>query len=190
MFGKNLEFALVDLCQKCDVSPTLPDELDRRFDALRRYGRLPRGRERRDQPLTNGEIAAAILGLATRNPSWAGHAAIILCDLRPVGGISRSFFGTSTLRDSVERILTDPAARQSLVRLNVSVAESSINSNGYATLLYETAGARTQAFYVRKEATSLLQSGAEEGFDPDNLYSPLSRNLLQWGVFRSPDKGD
>jgi hypothetical protein len=55
------------------------------------------------------------------------------------------------------------------------VAESGINSHGYATLSYEIAGVRHRAFYVRKEALSLLQLGAERDSDPEVLYSPISR---------------
>jgi len=99
MFAKNLEIALAYLCEKGDVSHSLPQEFTARFDALRRYGKLPRGRERRDQLLTSSEIGSAILGLAPVHPNWAGHAATILSGLRPIGGADASFFGTSTLQE-------------------------------------------------------------------------------------------
>jgi len=117
------------------------------------------------------------LGLAATHPNWAGHAAIILSNLRPVGGADASFFGTSTLEESIERILTDASARKSIIKLSASVAERGINSHGYATLSYEIAGARRRAFYLRKEALSLLQPGAERDFDPELLYSPVSREM-------------
>jgi hypothetical protein len=62
VFAKNMESILTRLCEKSDVSHGLPIEFAERFDALRRYGRLPRGREKHGQLLTNGEVAAAILG--------------------------------------------------------------------------------------------------------------------------------
>jgi len=117
MFAKNLEIALAYLCEKGDVSHSIPQEFTARLDALRRYSKLPRGRERRDQLLTSSEIASAILGLATVNPNWAGHAASILSGLRPIGGMGASFFGTSTLQESIAYILTDATARNSVVRL-------------------------------------------------------------------------
>src|ERR1700722_12706560 len=107
-----------------------------RFESLRGYGKLPRGRERRNQQLTNGEIAAAILGLVPPNPKWAGHAATILCNLRTVGGGEASFYGTSTLQEAIERILADGASRKGLVRLTVSGAEGGINSHGAAMLVH------------------------------------------------------
>src|SRR5882762_6950263 len=172
MFAKNLEIALAYLCEKGDVSHILPEEFTARFDALRRYGKLPRGRERRDQSLTSSEIAAAILGLAPVHPNWAGHAATILSSLRPIGGVDASFFGTSTLQESIAYILTDATARNSVVRLSVSAAERAVNSNGYATLSYEINGIRRRTFYGRAEALSLMQPGAEGDFDPGEPYSP------------------
>jgi hypothetical protein len=102
MFAKDTEILLSMLCQKSDVA-RITDDVAQRFEALRRYGKLPKGRERRAQQLTMGEIAAAILGLGPVNPKWAGHGAIILCDLYPVGGQVASFFGTETLQHAVER---------------------------------------------------------------------------------------
>jgi hypothetical protein len=175
MFAKNMEFTLAALCEKSDVSHGLPNELAERFDALRRYGRLPRGREKRGQSLTSGEIAAAIFGLTPTHPNWAGHAAILLSSLRAVGGVGASFFGTSTLQESIEHILTDAPARKSMIKLTVSAAERGVNSHGYAILTYEIAGVRHRAFYVPKEALSLLQPGAERDFEPEKLHSPVSR---------------
>jgi hypothetical protein len=103
--------------------------------------------------------------------------------LRTVGGANASFFGTSTLQSAIEHILSDVVARKSVVKLNVSVAQGGTNSHGYATLSYEDAGVRRRTFYVRKEAVSLLQPGAERDFDPDRLYSPASRDMTFGRVF-------
>jgi len=175
MFAKNLEIVLAYLCEKGDVSHSLPQEFGARFEALRRYGELPRGRERRDQLLTSSQIASAILSLATVHPNWAGHAARILSGLRPIGGVDACFFGTSTLQESIACILTDATARNSVIRLSVSAAEAAINSNGYATLSYEIGGTRRRTFYGRAEAPSLMQPGAERDFDHHQPYSPVSR---------------
>ena len=175
MFAKNLEIVLAYLCEKGDVSHSLPQEFGARFEALRRYGELPRGRERRDQLLTSSQIASAILSLATVHPNWAGHAARILSGLRPLGGVDACFFGTSTLQESIACILTDATARNSVIRLSVSAAEAAINSNGYATLSYEIGGTRRRTFYGRAEAPSLMQPGAERDFDHQQPYSPVSR---------------
>jgi len=69
------------------------------------------------------------------NPSWAGHAAVILGDLRPVGGAAASFRGAASLTSAVETLLTDRSAREDLVSLTLSVAERFTNSNGSAALV-------------------------------------------------------
>jgi hypothetical protein len=183
MFAKNLQAELFELCQKGDMSGTAPDEILARFESLRNYRQLPYGRERRNQPLTSGEIAAAILGLVATKPLWAGHVALILRDLRPVGGVNASFSGTPTLQEAIERILTDTAARKRIVKLMVSGAESATNSHGLATLIYEADGARRRAYYVPKEAVSQLQPGVEQQFDGDFRNSPLSRETSFNGRF-------
>ena len=175
MFAKNLEIILAELSQNADVPGGVPPEFVERFTSLRNYGKLPRGRERRGQALTNCEIVAAVMGCAAGKPNWAGHVAIILCGLRPVGGINASFFRASTLEEAVERILGDRDALKCFIRLDVSTAESGINSHGFATLRYMAGDDSHQVFFVPREAASLLREGAELGFDPDHYYSPMCR---------------
>ena len=146
-----------------------------RFDSLRKYRQLPYGREHRNQPLSNDEIATAILGLVATNPNWAGHVALILRNLRPVGGVNASFYRALTLEEAMVRILTDGIARQELIRLTVSGAESGTNSHGLATLVCEIDSVRRRAFYVPKEAVSQLEPGLEKQFDQDFRNAPLSR---------------
>ena len=176
MFAKNLEALLSELCQKCDVSRSHRDEFAERFDTLRRYGQLPRGRENRAKLLTNSQIAAAIFGLASTKTGWAGHAAIILSKLRPVGGPTASFYGTVSLLKAVECLLSDAKTRGSFIKLCVSTSESGINSHGFATLSYENDGVGCQSFFVPQEAVSLLQPGAECDFDAEKRYSAVSKD--------------
>jgi hypothetical protein len=111
LFAKDLEYLLAECCVQSDVSPINPADISQRFDSLRGYGSLPRGRENRAKRLSYTEIAAAILGLVPSNPKWAGHAAAIFHDLRPVGGPGASFNGAINLIATIERLLTDNAAR-------------------------------------------------------------------------------
>src|SRR6185503_17507946 len=110
-------------------------------------------------------IAAAILGLAPVNPRWGGHAATILCNLRPVGGEAASFFGAETLQQAIELILADASARASVVVVRLSTAERATNANGYARFLVEKDGSRSAISYGSQYAVSLLRSGSEKGFD-------------------------
>ncbi len=154
-----------------------PNDAAVRFESLRRYGKLPRGRERRAQQLSDREIAAAILGFVSPNPTWAGHSTIVLGDLRPVGGLSGSFFGAANLEEALERLLVDKVARMSLLRLQVSGAERFENTSGSATLIYEADGERHRAFFVTKMAITLSRADAHKDFDADRLHSAFSREV-------------
>ena len=176
MFAKNLEVLLSELCRNSDVSGIRPHAIAERFDSLRRYGQLPRGRENRAELLSDAQIAAAIFSLSSSESGWAGHAAIILSKLRPVGGPTESFNGSVSLLEAVKCLLADPRARASFINLCVSISESAINSHGFATLSYNNDGIRRQSFYVPPEAVSLLQPGSERDFDPEKRYSAVSKD--------------
>jgi hypothetical protein len=178
MFAKNLEAVLYELCRDGDVHAISRSELDRRFGSLRGYGRLPRGRENRERPLTDSQIASAIMGMAPVETGWAGHAAVILEKLKPVGGEANAFLAAPNLLTAITAILGDGEVRKSLVNLRMSVAECGTNSHGSATVLYEADGAPRQTFYVPNEAVSLLQPGADARFDSEQRHAPFSREVI------------
>ncbi len=189
MFAKNLEITLTSLSEKSDVSGVSPNEMADRFKTLRANRKLPYGRERRDQALTNGEIAAAILGLASNNPEWAGHVAIVLCNLRAVGRVDASFFGNSTLQKSIERILTDVTARKSVIGLTISGAESGTNSHGHATLSYgfsalgvklSTSRKKPSHVCYRERSETLIQKCATRPCLRKHLLVKLFSGALRW----------
>ena len=175
MFAKNLEILLMILCEKGDVSTAAPDDYAKRFELLRNYGQLPRGREKRNKILTTSEIAGAILGLVTNFPAWAGHAAVILSKLRLANEPDASFFGTATLKDSIAHILADEIVRKAVTRLEVSLAEGATNSHGYATLFYQIAGAKHRAVYVPNGAKP--RPSADEVIEPITHFSPTCREM-------------
>ncbi|KAB2873037.1 MAG: hypothetical protein F9K38_17150 [Pseudorhodoplanes sp.] len=179
MYARNLERILARLCVKSDPShAVIAQEYEDRFNSLRGYGRLPRGREQREQKLSNKEIASAIFGLVAQRPSWAGHVAIILESLCPVGGTNASFFDAATLGEAVQILLTSEEARKSLVRLSLTASETGVSSNGGAELICEADGAKRHVHFVHKMVISLAQPGAENGFDPDRrLLAPVTREM-------------
>lgn len=178
MFAKDLEYLLAECCRQSDVSPVDPADIAARFESLRGCGKLPRGRENRSKRLTYAEIAGTIFGLVPVRPQWAGHAAVILGSLRPVGGIEASFHGTVNLMATMERLLTESAARKDLLSLSLSVAERFTNSSGSAIVSYRQGAMPQRAAFVSKMAVSLLQPGAEQTFDADDLHAPMSRGVV------------
>jgi Methylamine utilization protein MauJ len=206
MYAKNLERILCLLCERGDISHSLPDEYVERFESLRGSGLLPRGRERREEQLSHQQISAAVFGLVPSRPSRAALGATILADLRPVGGIGASFFNAETLSGAVQLLLSEKAARKSFIRLTVTVAETGTNSNGGAMLLYDQDGERRQVFFVPKLAVSLLAPGREIGFDPEKhrlnaataremtftqqFFRRLAREVEAAKLFPSSPEGD
>ena len=178
MLAKQLSHILTELCRNSDVTTDTPLDMERRFESLRGYGRLPRGRENRGQPLTNEQIIAAVLGLVAAQPGWAGHVATILAKLRPIGGRTSAFDGAATLTDALSNVLTNKALRNNIVAVRLSVAEAGTNSHGLATSTYDRDGTRYQLSFVRDEAGSLLQPGAEANFDAEHRNAPVSRELV------------
>ena len=130
MYAKNLEHVFYTLCHGMEVSHTDPAEITNRFNSLRGSNLLPRGRERREQHLSSREIASAVLSLISIRSGWAAHGAILLQHLHPVGGTDASFENVPSLIDVVIRLLDNKTARKKLVRLRVTLGETSTNSVG------------------------------------------------------------
>lgn len=176
MLAKQLVHILTELCRGSDVTTDTLADMERRFESLRAYGRLPRGRENRGRALNNQQIVAALLGLTAAQPGWAGHVATIIAKLKPVGGKTDAFGGAATLTDALSNLLEGKPLRESVVAVRLSVAEVGTNSNGLAVITYECDGARHQLSFVRDEAVSLLQPGAS--FDAELRNAPVSRELV------------
>lgn len=174
MFAKNLENLLVYLCRRSDLSPVNHMDMAVRFEALRGCAKLPRSRENRSRHLSDREIVAAILGLVPSNPEWAGHAAIVLGDLRPVGGPGVTPQRVANLSSAMERLLANDDERRCLLSLVLSAAEDGKNSNGFARLAWQHADGRQQVSFVSKMAVSRLRPGAESAVDADRYYAPAS----------------
>jgi hypothetical protein len=174
MFAKNLEAVLTDLCRRRDIPGPTESEVEERFNSLRAYGRLPRGRQNRLRPLTDGEIATAVLAMIAVQPNWAGHTVAALEKLRPVGGLNQSFGGAGTFLEALVRVLADAQLRDSLLHVRISGAEFGINVHGFATVTFKAGELIERAFYVPQMAQSLLGSGAQSNFDAEKRHAPFS----------------
>lgn len=176
MLAKQLSYVLTELCSGSDVGADSFKEMDQRFESLRNYGKLPRGRENRGIQLSDEQITFAILGLVASKPSWAGHVVTVIADLKPVGG-QQKFFGDSVnITETLSYILKHQEVRASIIAVKLSVAETGTNSHGLVVITYECHGKRNTYSFVRNEAVTLLQPGAE--LDTDKRNSPVSRELV------------
>lgn len=178
MLAKGLERALLELCGNEDASHGSYEAMEARFNALRSYGKLPRGRTLRAISLTDMQIAHAIMGLATCVPGWAGHAATILASLQPVGGPDAAFARAPNLTKAIEALLASSDERERVVCVRLSTAEAGINSNGYAQIVYVEGGTQRVCTYVSRMALSLTGAGGDVGFDHERRYAPVSREVV------------
>jgi hypothetical protein len=178
MYASNLQELLFHCSERSDISPQAFADFTERFNALRSYGHLPKGRDQRKHLLTPTQVASTILGLVPTRPSWAGHGATVLKGLSPVGGPKVGFYETASLIDAITLLLTDTGARESLIAVRVMLGETGVNSIGGAVLTYEREGVRKQTFFMPHMAISLAQEGAELSFDFERwLSSPASREM-------------
>jgi hypothetical protein len=178
VFATNLEQILLDLCQRSDASSELPASMQQRFETLRSYGQLPRGRENRAARLTDVQIAQAILGLTPTNPGWAGHSAVVMAGLRPVGGATASLMGSETLSAAIALLCSSDEARKQFVGATLSMAEAGVNTSGFADFVVRDGAAIRHITFVSPMAVSLLQPGAEQTFDPATRFNRASRQLV------------
>jgi hypothetical protein len=176
MLASNLSHILLSLCSGSDVSSESYAEINERFESLRGYSKLPRGRANRASPLTNEQIINALLGLVASKPSWAGHVVCVIANLKPVGGANEAFGNAKNLTEALCHILTDETARSQVIAVRLSASETGTNSNGLAVITFEYKDTRQELSFVRGEAASLLQPNAK--FDADKRNSPVSRELV------------
>jgi hypothetical protein len=137
MYASNLQELLFHCCERDDMSPHVFAEFTERFNTLRNYGHLPKGRDQRKQLLTPIQVASAILGLVPTRPSWAGHGATVLKTLSPVGGPVSGFYNTASLVDAMTLLLLDTCARESLITVRIILGETGMNSRGGAIMARE-----------------------------------------------------
>lgn len=154
------------------------DDTHERFESLRGYGQIPRGRDKAAQRLTNNEIARAVLGYVPTVSGWAGHVALIMSDLRPVGGVSASFKEAASLREAMAALFSTDENWNALVSFALSIARIPGNDEYQAKLLFEEDGQRKVISYVSKYALSLAAAGAEKDFDHDRPLSTNTRQLV------------
>lgn len=177
MNAKQLSSLLCELGENSDVTSDTQIEMNQRFESLRNYGLLPRGRENRGNILTNEEIINTILSLAATKPAWAGHVALFLKKLKPVGKIVNIFGNVMTLTEALSNVLIDKSLREAIVTVRLSTSEIGINSNGMATITYQYNSEYQQLSFVPILVTPSIQN-EEQSFNSELRYASVNRELV------------
>ncbi|WP_292898793.1 methylamine utilization protein MauJ [Nitratireductor sp.] len=179
MYAKSLSSILhKSISEAEDYSETL-----KRFEGLRSYHLLPRGRGKAGERLTNEQIASAIIGFVPKSSNRAGQVASIMGDLRPVGGIEASFQRSTSLNSAIAALLSESEVWKTLISLSLSMAHTSGANEYQARLVSEENGQRRTFSYVSKYAISLTAKGSEEEFDHDRPISASTRQLILGRAF-------
>lgn len=174
MYAKDLSLFL---CRELSETQSYDETLER-FEVLRGNEQLPRGRDKAAQRLTNDQIASAVLGYVPTLSKWAGHVALMMGDLRPVGGVSASFREAASLTEAIAALLSKDDVCNALVSLTLSLARIPGNDEYQAKLIFEDDGQRRIASYVSKDAPTLAVLGAENTFDHDRPLASKTRQLV------------
>jgi hypothetical protein len=179
MIAKRLEAFLSASAEKTDLSARSPADMVQRFQHLRGFGLLPKGRGRNAEDLSLGEMAAGILSIVTTKPGFAGLASKILLDLRAVGGIDASFERSQTLGKAVEALIESSSALESFIEMRVSDSEVYTNSHCRAEIHFRFGGQERIASYVGTTALSLQQPGAERNYNRrDTIYPIITETMF------------
>ncbi|MER9948501.1 hypothetical protein NKJ89_10375 [Mesorhizobium sp. M0047] len=169
---------LADILHRELAEPGKFEDTLKRFETLRGYGLLPRGRERAGVRLSDEQAASAVLGFVPTLPSWAGHVSLVLGGLCAVGGPAASVRGTKTLLASIAAVLASDEACGSVITFSFSIARKQNGDEHYAKAVVEEGGERRTISYVSDMAVTLLREGAEQGYDHDRIHAPSARQLV------------
>jgi len=186
MYASNLAHLLHEALAQPDA---LQDTLDR-FERMRGYNLLPRGRENAGVRLSDLQIASAVLGFAPIAIGFAGHASLILGGLKPVGGPAASLLGADTLQQSIAAILADDKACKSVVAVTLTIDRTNHGYEYYGRIVYRDGERIARVSYVSKMATSITRPGEEIGYDHDRIHAPSARQLTLGPEFFSKLRRD
>ncbi|CAN7337058.1 methylamine utilization protein MauJ [Rhizobium sp. LjRoot258] len=173
MYAKNLAHFLHEALVRPDpLSDTL-----KRFEHLRGFGLLPRGRENAGVRLDDKQIASAVLGFAPIGLGFAGLASLSLGGLCSVGGAVAGFRNCRTLQDTMAAILASDDACTSVVALTLTIDRTNQGDDYHARAVFDEKGVRRTISFVSDMALSLLREGAEKTHDHDRIHAPSARQL-------------
>ncbi len=93
--------------------------------------------------------------------------------------------GADSFGQAIQALFNDARALDSLVEVRASDSEVYTNSNGRAVIVYRVGRQEKAAYYVRKEAVSLMQADAEKAYNPRDLISDvITETIFQPRLFK------
>lgn len=184
MIARELETIIEREISKFGISNQPWGHVSQRFESLRSYGLLPKGKVRNSKHLTSNEIVAGILSIISPNIGFSGHTALILKGLKPVGGDKASFLGSKTLYSALEALIENKdSCLDKLLKVSISDSEIYTNSHCRASIHYILDGQEYISYYVCGTSVSLTKEGAEEDYDPSKISSSVINEITFYPSF-------
>ncbi len=190
MIARQLETIIERKLSKFGISNQPWGHVSQRFESLRAYGLLPKGRVKNSQHLTNEQLVSGVLSIIASKVGFSGHTALILKALKAVGGPKASFHKKETFCEALEAIFqNEDDALENLIKVTVSDSEIYTNSHCRAAIHYMLDGQERVTYYVDRHASSLLCEGAEKDYDPSKITSSVINDIVFYpSFFRSIEK--
>lgn len=154
------------------------DDTMQRFEALRSHGLLPRGRENAAVRLTDQHIASALMGFVSEEPRDAGHVALCLGKLLPVGGVGASFDRAENVMEALSRLVGSRSAAQPIVFIEFSIGRQTHGDDFRARFLINESQGRRSISFVSSMATRSTVEGADADYDHEGLATPIVKRLI------------
>ena len=184
MIARELKSIIENKISKFNISNQPWGHISKRFESLRVFGLLPRGKVRNSQHLTYAQIVSGILSIISPEVGYAGHTALILKKLKPVGGAKASFHNEETFCKALEALLkNEKNILASLVKVTVSDSEIYTNSHCRTAIHYLSDEEGKIAYYVDSHACSLLCEGAEKNYKPSEITSSVINEIVFYPSF-------
>lgn len=167
MLQEQLARLLQELVGWIDWEARAPDDIAVRMAALRDCGRLARGDKKYFEQLSATNLADCVLALVAQQPSYGGHASVVLGGLKPVGGLSASFMNASTFRAAITSAYESEKTLNSVSKIFVSPGNTKGASTALGCVEYKNGSELKCAYFVNSLSHTLLSQGAERDFRSD-----------------------
>jgi hypothetical protein len=157
----------------------LHSEMVTRFQRLREFRLISKGRGRNAEFLNTDEVVSGILSMVADKSGMAASTVIGLRNLKPAGAQEDAFARAPTLATAIAAAIEDETIRASVKRIYLGDSDPVSSMATSAEIVYEAGNYECVTQYVPGTAVSLFREGAEVGFDRHSLHKPsVSRELV------------
>jgi hypothetical protein len=157
----------------------LNSEMVTRFQKLREFNLLSKGRGRNAEFLNTDEVVSGILSMVADKTGMAATTVIGLRNLKPAGAQKDAFAGAPTLSAAIAAAIEDEALLATVRKISLGDSDPISSMATSAEIIYHEGGEERTTQYVPATAVSLFQEGMEVGFDRHTLHKQsVSRELV------------